>query len=376
MKILFISKYSQLYGANRSLLTIVEYFKTQGDEVCVMIPTKGDFGESLKRKGISYFNIPYFSQILYFKKSLKFLSLPLLFIYDIFIFPLIIIKVKKYNPDLIYSNAAAENLGILIAKCLHKKHISHIREFMDLDFKATFLGGNKIREKFLNLSDGLIFVSKSVQSHVMNNNIHPSKQTVIYNGIDSPDFPYETKTIKEDLNLGIVGVLDVAKRQDLAIRYFNELLRSFPNLKLHIWGDKESPYKKELLKLVEQFNIKENVIFHGFEKNTSKIYQSMDVLLMFSYAEGFGRVTIEAMLYGIPVIGFNNGGTSEIIEHGYNGFLFKTKEEFLSCFNELISDQNNYNQIRKNAYLSARKNFNTELYTKKVYSFTKKILSK
>lgn len=375
MKLLFISKYSQLYGANRSLLTLVEYFKAQGDDVCVMLPQKGNMGESLNAKNITQINFPYFSQILYYKHSLKFLLLPILILYDIIIFPLLLYKIKKYNPDLIYSNAAAENLGFFLAKCLNKKHISHIREFMDLDFKATFLLGNKIREKFLNLSDGLIFVSKSVQEHVMNHHTNSEKQTVIYNGIDFPNIKFENKDLTENLNLGLVGILDIAKRQDLAIIYFNELLKLYPNIKLHIWGDKESSYKKKILRLIKKLKIEKNIIFHGFEKDSNKIYNSMDILLMFSYAEGFGRVTIEAMSYGVPVIGFNNAGTSEIIQDKKDGYLFKTKEEFISCFIDLISTQDHYNRIRQNAFISSRKNFNKELYTKQVYSFTKKILS-
>ena len=86
MKLLFISKYSQLYGANRSLLTLVEYFKAQGDDVCVMLPQKGNMGESLNAKNIMQINFPYFSQILYYKHSLKFLLLPILILYDIIIF--------------------------------------------------------------------------------------------------------------------------------------------------------------------------------------------------------------------------------------------------------------------------------------------------
>lgn len=376
MRILFISKYSQLYGANRSLLTLVEYFKSQGEEVCVMLPKEGDMGNILNTKNITHFKFPYFSQILYYKKSLKFLSLPLLILYDFIIFPILLFKIKKYNPDLIYSNAAAENLGIFIAKCLHKKHISHIREFMDLDFKASFIGGNKARERFLNLSDGLIFVSKSVQKHVMNNNINSHKQIVIYNGIDFPNRKFEEKNLTENYNLGLVGILDIAKRQDLAIIYFSELLKLYPNTKLHIWGDKDSSYKKKILQLINQLNLKENIIFHGFEKNPDKIYKSMDILLMFSFAEGFGRVTVEAMSYGVPVIGYNNAGTSEIIHNKENGYLFTTKEEFLTSFKDLISTQNHYNKIRQNAFNSSRKDFNKELYTQKVYQFTQNIISK
>ena len=102
----------------------------------------------------------------------------------------------------------------------------------------------------------------------------------------------------------------------------------------------------------------------------------MDILLMFSYAEGFGRVTVEAMSFGVPVIGFNNAGTTEIIKDKRNGYLFNTKEEFIQCFEELISNNSIYNYIRKNAFYDSRKEFNKTLYTERIYKFTNETLTK
>ena len=52
MRILFISNYSDLYGANRSMLTIIEHFKKKGDEVALILPKHGNIEETLVRKNI------------------------------------------------------------------------------------------------------------------------------------------------------------------------------------------------------------------------------------------------------------------------------------------------------------------------------------
>lgn len=52
-----------------------------------------------------------------------------------------------------------------------------------------------------------------------------------------------------------------------------------------------------------------------------RIYPQADVLLLPSRAEGFGLVLLEAMSFGMPVIGVNAWAMSEIIENGSNGFL-------------------------------------------------------
>ena len=41
MRILFISNYSDLYGANRSMMTIIEYLKRKGNDVFLILPEHG-----------------------------------------------------------------------------------------------------------------------------------------------------------------------------------------------------------------------------------------------------------------------------------------------------------------------------------------------
>jgi glycosyltransferase involved in cell wall biosynthesis len=43
--------------------------------------------------------------------------------------------------------------------------------------------------------------------------------------------------------------------------------------------------------------------------------------------EGYGRVILEAMASGLPVVAHHRGGYAEVIEHGRNGFLFHTQEQ-------------------------------------------------
>ena len=144
---------------------------------------------------------------------------------------------------------------------------------------------------------------------------------------------------------------------------------------LHIWGEKESPYKYRLYDMVKDLELSGNVFFHGFEKDTEKIYHEMDVLLMFSKMEGFGRVTVEAMQRGIPVIGFDSGGTSELVKNGYNGFLFRTKDDFLRVVDRLFESNEIYNKICYQAYIDAHGNYTENVYASRVYNFVKQICS-
>jgi len=60
----------------------------------------------------------------------------------------------------------------------------------------------------------------------------------------------------------------------------------------------------------------------GYRYDVEMLLRKMDVGVMSSYKEAFGRVTIEYMSNYMPVIGTATGGTKELIENGGNGFLY------------------------------------------------------
>lgn len=376
MKILFISNYSGLYGANRSMLTIIEYLYKKSYDIMLILPSHGGICNELDKKGIPYKVFPMFTQLYYYKKNIKYIALPFLIISTLLKTPYLIKFVKKINPDLIYSNTSAEMIGIKIAKKLEIKHISHIREFMDLDHGANFLFGEKRKKKYINQSNGVIYVSKSVAKHVNMGEQLKDFQKVIYNGIQIHHNTFANKPIRNDLNLGVVGIFDPEKGQKLAIESMNNILKIYPKAKLHLWGDKEGAYKKEIIRLVKKLNLDKQIIFHGFVKDLDYIYKDMDVLLMCSRCEGFGRVTIEAMSYGIPVLGYDSGGTSELIKENINGYLFKSKEELVNKLCLLLKTEKHFNDIRKGAYDDAHKNYTIEEYCQSVEKFINFIMSK
>src|SRR5262249_14964418 len=54
-----------------------------------------------------------------------------------------------------------------------------------------------------------------------------------------------------------------------------------------------------------------------------------------AWAEPFGLVLIEAMACGTPVIAFNRGSVTEIVDHGSTGFVVEGKEEAVAATDQL-----------------------------------------
>lgn len=69
--------------------------------------------------------------------------------------------------------------------------------------------------------------------------------------------------------------------------------------------------------------------------------------------EAFGLAVVEAMLCELPVVCHRQGGYSELIEHGRNGFLFDSQEEAISIISRLRKNTELRKEIGLNARISA-----------------------
>ncbi|CAF1934124.1 hypothetical protein Bca4012_074075 [Brassica carinata] len=83
-------------------------------------------------------------------------------------------------------------------------------------------------------------------------------------------------------------------------------------------------YVKEMLNfLSKKGNLSNSVVWTLATTRVASLYSAADVYVTNSQGIGetFGRVTIEAMAYGLPVLGTDAGGTKEIVEHNVTGLL-------------------------------------------------------
>jgi glycosyltransferase involved in cell wall biosynthesis len=136
--------------------------------------------------------------------------------------------------------------------------------------------------------------------------------------------------------LGVIGQLSPWKAQDDAIRILAEVRRRHPGARLLIVGSAkftsaETRYDNRahvatLERLVSELDIEGDVLFLGEREDVPEILSALDLLLLPSWEEPFGRAVAEAMAMGVPVIATSVGGPSEIIVHGRDGLLLPPRE--------------------------------------------------
>ncbi|MDX1446470.1 glycosyltransferase family 4 protein [Lishizhenia sp.] len=163
--------------------------------------------------------------------------------------------------------------------------------------------------------------------------------------------------------LGILGRLDPLKGQHFLIKALAELEKEHKDVELLIVGDlthnEGEDYYQLLQDEVQNLGLNNKIHFRPFMKDTEAFYKAIDVFVMASEGETFGMVTIEAMSYGLPIIGTRSAGTPEILGQGIYGKLYEVNniKDFSTQFNGLYKNYEAAIEMGSKAQEKALKTF-------------------
>ncbi|WP_339677575.1 glycosyltransferase family 4 protein [Cyclobacterium marinum] len=239
----------------------------------------------------------------------------------------------KYRPNIVHTSGSEANFhGIIAAKLSNIPYIigeeigfpNHDYRFR-LIFKLVYF-----------LADRVIAISEAVKNRIVNlNEVSSNKVEIVYNPVNdvispqkavSNDFILFTKN-SHDLvfvtTCRLVAVKNLRFFLDVFMKFVT--IEKFSKSKLLIVGD--GPEKEKLIHRVNELGITKNVTFLGFCSSIFPVLGKADVFVLPSLSEGFSISLVEAMLNNLVVISTNVGGPSEIVTHGYNGFLVDPKSE-------------------------------------------------
>lgn len=358
-------------GANLSLLSVIRNLRVKFNyEPIVLLPQNGSMCEVLNNEEIEYFIQPFYwwvmtSNCYDFKHYLDNLNKQRRN-YN---------RIKKFTKDnllnkditLVYSNSVTINIGVLIAKLLHVNHVWHFREDLSqFNFVIPPLTGylsfhNRYTKRYICISD---FQAKGFKNYI------PTKKLIrIYNGVDAPSSITEhQQQLRKEINLCCVGAISEQKNQMDIVRAVNILLKKDIPVRLHLIGPEDDSYKDKLCTYIEEKHINENVVFHGMCNDIFEMLAKMSIAVMPSRDEAFGRVTIEYMLMGLPIVASNSGANPELIKDGRNGLLYSIYDphNLANCIERLILDSTFMGQCHDNNLTDAQK-FSEEANISMIY---------
>jgi glycosyltransferase involved in cell wall biosynthesis len=234
--------------------------------------------------------------------------------------------IRKNNIDIIYSNSIKSHIYCIIPKIITgKKAILHIRDN---------LKNNILTKLLIKTSDKIICISNHIYSQI---NALPNKKILVYGGIDTNEWIPLRHFQKNDLTLklGLTPETKIVTQISQITSWKNhfDFIKAAGNVvknctvKVHflIVGDdlsgKEKKYKRKLKTELSKAGLEKHFSFIGFVQDIKQVYSQIDILVHPAINEPFGRVVIEAMAMGKPIIAYNCGGPKEIIAGNQTGYL-------------------------------------------------------
>jgi glycosyltransferase involved in cell wall biosynthesis len=211
---------------------------------------------------------------------------------------------------------------------------------------------------------------------------------VVYNPIDlarfdprglSPSRARELAGLPAGIPLvGVVAQITPWKAQIDAIRAHRLVRREVPGARLLVGGTAKfvgpgtrfdnSAYLAELRAEAANIEGEDPVFFLGERDDVPRILRALDVLVMPSWEEPFGRIAVEAMAMGTAVVATRVGGPPEYVEHGVSGMLVTPREPAtLACeITRLLGDDVLRARIAAAGQEAVRARFDVERYRQRM----------
>ncbi|MDA8234021.1 MAG: glycosyltransferase family 4 protein [Clostridia bacterium] len=221
--------------------------------------------------------------------------------------------------------------------------------------------------------------------------------TTIHLGLDPESFPPRWKrttqitNIRRELGLTnrkvilFVGRLNADKGVDIIMSAMPKIIKKHPEALLLIVGsphhgsEKSSPFADDLKN--KGLELGDKVRFLGFisPSEISRLYLASDLLVCPSvWNEPFGRVNIEAMACGLPVVASARGGIMEAVQNGVTGLLIPAppdKEHLARAVHLLLSWPEFAHQLGRNGHQMVTRYFTWDRVVKELQAVYLKITS-
>jgi glycosyltransferase involved in cell wall biosynthesis len=298
----------------------------------------------------------------------------------------IVRAIRENEIDLVHVNSGLRHgkPGIIAAWLTKTPCVCHVRMFHKL---------NLFDKVFTPFIDAFVYISNAIAKDYIAQGVPPLKGTVVHNGVDLGEFTpiHDAAQVRSEFGwttherlVGVIGRLDCWKGHEYFLEAVAEIAQEILSLRGLIVGEPENTplnreYYQKLQSLTKSLCLEDKVIFTGFRGDVPRLMSALDVVVLSSsLPEPFGRVVIEGMAAGKPVVATAAGGVLDIIEDGVNGLLVPCKDAkaMAQAIFWLLSNQEQAEQIGRAARQRVAEKFTVPHYVAAVQSVYDTLMGK
>lgn len=263
--------------------------------------------------------------------------------------------VLKNGVTIVHTSTILNPEGAIAARRNKLPHIWHVRELIGASKYFQFYNYRHLSNYIVTHSK-MVIANSNVTKGCLEAYMPAEKIIAIPNSIEVERFDIRNHEESRDkLIVGMVGnVTSRLKNHQFFIAVAGSL-KDVKDIEFRIYGSlpgEQDAYYAGLRSMVKANDLGDKLVFVDFREDPSQIMREIDILFHPAENESFGRIFIEAMAGGIPVIGINIGGALEMVRHGENGFLINMDvDEGKQSLLRLINDP----QLRGRLGMNGRK---------------------
>jgi len=362
-------------GSHMSSLSLIRELESSCADTfrpIIVLHSEGEFAEYLQDRGIPYELLPLKK---YVGQSLGLGQLPL--IWQTF-FP-IRQFIKEREIDIVHGNEDDVNYTWAVSTRFSRaKHVWHMRAL----HKASRLGF------LMDLCSIVVCVSRFVADSIPS--CGQAKSEVLVDPVSFPEgisrassrqaLLRELGASEDTLLVCFVGNFLEGKRPDIFVKAAARMveLQSGRILLFLLFGDDREGRQDWIRAMAAELGIEDKVRFMGFRFDIDSCIKACDLALTPAVNEGLGRLVIEPMVLGVPVVAANSGGIREIVRNGETGVLVTpdNPEAFATAGARLLDDAPYREKIVKAAQVESRDRFSSGKHVDRITEIYGELLGK
>lgn len=169
-------------------------------------------------------------------------------------------------------------------------------------------------------------VSDHVRDYLVERGVPRERLQTIYSPIKLPPpglesgLRAELDLADDDIVVCCVAILRATKGHRELIEALRPLMAANPKIHLVIVGS-GSPLYEQLQALIQEIGLADRIHMLGFRNDVANIMAGSDIFALPTRKEASGTVFVEAAACGLPVVGVDVGGVSEMLRNGETGVL-------------------------------------------------------
>lgn len=229
--------------------------------------------------------------------------------------------VRRARPDAVVTNTLVIPGAALAARAAGVPHVWSVHELGVRDHGFRFaLGYARSLRAVSRLSAVVVGNSRSVMDELARH-VDRRKLRLVRYAVEMP--PASPPPLNGTLRAVLVGTKAPGKGQMEAINAAALLRRDGIPVRLRLVGGGDPAFVADLERLAAELGVADAVELVPETPNVLQHFEWSHVALVCSRAEAFGRVTVEAMKAGRPVVGARSAGTAELVSDGQTGLLYE-----------------------------------------------------